>query len=150
MQVGTSINSGDVGSVTTPNLALTTGINGGNYWIRTRAAAGGANGAWSSPVQISVGAANCSGAPGAPTMLPVTTASGQVGFSWIPASGPAADSYQVQIKIVGVPTFVLNTSTNGSSVIWGGTSGTFSARVVGINVCGTGAGSNEVDFTITP
>jgi hypothetical protein len=150
MQVGTSINSGDVGSLTTPDLSLGTGINAGNYWIRTRAAAGGSNGAWSSPVQITVGAANCSGAPGAPTMLPVTTASGQVGFNWIPAAGSAAAFYQVQIQIVGIPAFVLNTSTNGSSLIWGATAGAFSARVVGINGCGTGAASNEVPFTITP
>jgi hypothetical protein len=28
--------------------------------------------------------------------------------------------------------------------------GTFSARVVGVNACGIGVVSNEVDFTITP
>jgi len=150
MQLGASINSGDVGSVTTPGLSLSSGLGAGTYWIRTRAAAGGSNGAWSSSVQIPVGAANCSSAPGAPTMLPVTTASGQVGFNWIPGAGSAADSYQVQIKLVGIPTFVLNTSTNGSSAIWDAMAGTFSARVVGVNACGIGVVSNEVDFTITP
>jgi uncharacterized protein DUF6923 len=151
VQVGSSIGASDVGLLTTPGLAAAPGLGNGSFWIRTRAAAGGSNGAFSSPIAVTVGAAPCTGAPGVPTMLPVTGAPGQVGFSWIPATGgSAATSYQVGVgTVLGLPpAFTLTSGGSGSSLIWGGTSGSFAASVVATNACGSSAASNQVPFTI--
>ena len=149
VQVGTSLGASDVSSATTAALSFGTGAGPGSYWVRTRAASGGAVGAWSSSIQVPVGGGACAGPPGAPVMLPVTTTSGLVTFTWWPGNGTAA-SYQVLLApglgLASVATFA--TGSPGTSFVWGSTGGSFAARVVATNACGSSPQSNQVAFAI--
>ena len=152
VHVGTTPGASNVGSSTTPGLSLDMPVGPGSYWTRTRAVSGGATGAWSSSVQIPVGAGPCAGPPGVPVLLPVMSRSGLVTFTWWPM-GAAADTYQVQVSFgAGLPPAgSASTSGPGTSLVVGAlTSGSFAARVVATNACGSSAPSNEVAFTITP
>jgi hypothetical protein len=151
MQIGTGFNAGDVGSVTTPGLGVGAGTGAGTFWIRTRAASGGFNSVWSSAVSVPVDSVGCTAPPPMPTMLPPTSAPGQVSFTWFPGSGgSAATSYEVGIHTVtGLPPAgTLPTSGPGTSLIWGATGGNFAVSVVAVNPCGSSARSNQVPFSI--
>jgi len=151
IQAGRSLGAGDLGSATTAALSFGTGVGPGTYWVRTRAASGGAVGAWSSSVQLPVGGGACAGPPGVPVMLPVTTTSGLVTFTWWPGTGTAT-SYQVLIApglgLASTATFP--TGGPGTSFVWPSTGGSFAARVVATNACGSSPQSNQVAFTIPP
>jgi hypothetical protein len=151
VQVGTTFGVGDVGGGTTDTPSFSKSVGAGNYWVRARAATGGSTGAWTSSVQISLNPSSCTSAPGVPILLPVTTTSGRVTFTWVPL-GVAADSYQVQISPGAglAPVASLATDGAGASLVWAQTSGSFAARVVAKNACGTSARSNEVALTIQP
>jgi 6-phosphogluconolactonase (cycloisomerase 2 family) len=150
VQIGTTFGIGDAGGNTTTAASYATSIGAGSYWVRTRASAGGSTGAWSNSVQIPVGGASCSTAPGAPILLPVSTTSGSVAFTWVPV-GVAADSYEVQIAPgAGLPSIASLTAGPAASLVWAQTSGGYAARVVARNSCGTSTRSNEVAFTIVP
>ena len=81
----------------------------------------------------------------------MTTTTGRVTFTWVPI-GVAADSYQVQISPGAglAPIASLATDGAGASLVWAQTSGSFAARVVASNACGSSARSNELAFTIQP
>ena len=151
VQIGSRFGLGDLGGGTTDTASFSKSIGAGNYWVRARAAAGGSTGAWSSSVQIALNPPSCTSAPGVPILLPVTTTSGRVTFTWVPL-GAAADSYQVQVSpgagLAPVATFA--SAGAGTSLVWAQTSGSFAARVVATNACGTSASSNEFAFTIQP
>jgi hypothetical protein len=149
VQIGSAPGRSDVNSATTTATSFAASVGPGSYWLRTRAASGGAVGAFSNSVQIPVGAGGCTAAPRAPILLPVAAQSGLVTFTWWP-TGPAADTYQVQITPTGtlVPAALLNTNGPGASLVWGQTSGSFSARVVATNACGSSPQSNGVAFSI--
>ena len=118
--------------------------------MRTRAATGGAVGAWSNTVTFPVGSAPCTSAPDAPILLPVTSTPGQVTFTWLKTTGGTPDRYQVQIAPGAglAPITTLSSTDPGTSLVWSQTAGTFAARVVGLNGCGTSPRSNELAFTI--
>jgi hypothetical protein len=149
MQIGSTLGANDIGSTTTLATSFDAAVEPGSYWVRTRASSGGAVGAWTSSVQIPVGAGGCTSAPGSPIVLPVAAQSGLVTFTWWP-NGSAADSYQVRITPDGLlfPTTLLDTGGPATSLVWGQTSGNFSARVVATNRCGSSAQSNSVLFSI--
>ena len=151
VHVGTALGLSNVGSMTTPGLSFDAPVGPGSYWTRTRASSGGSTGTWSSSVQIPVGAGACTSAPGVPILLPVTTTSGQVTFTWWPM-GAAAETYQLQVSLAPglAPAGTLSTTGPGTSLVWAHPSGSFAARVVAVNACGVSARSNEVAFTITP
>jgi len=151
VQVGTTFGVGDLGGGTTATPSFSKSVGAGNYWVRARAATGGSTGAWTSSVQIALNPPACTNPPGVPILLPVTTTSGRVTFTWVPL-GVAADSYQVQISPGAglAPTTSLATDGAGTSQVWTQTSGSFAARVVARNACGTSARSNEFAFTVQP
>jgi 6-phosphogluconolactonase len=151
VQVGTTFGAGDVGSATTETPSYSTSLGAGSYWVRARAASGGSTGAWSSSVQIPVNPSSCATAPTAPILLPVTTTSGYVTFTWMPTGFSPAAAYEVQIAPgAGLASVASLTTGSGTSLVWAQTSGSFAARVVASNGCGASVRSNEVAFTIQP
>ncbi len=147
VQVSTAIGANDVADVTTGSTLLTRTVSAGNYWVQARGSAGGANGAFSTAVQIPVSPAACSAAPAAPVLLPVTTTPGQMAFNWV-TTGPAA-SYQVQIFQGATPLTTVNSAGAGTSAVWTVSgAGAVSARVTATNACGTSGPSNLVNFTV--
>jgi len=145
VQIGSEPGASDVADVTTADRLLTRSVSAGNYWVQTRAASGGATGAFSSSVQIPVAPPACSGPPAAPVLLPVTTTPGQVTFTWVTA-GPAT-GYQVQIAQGGTLLTTVASVGAGTSAVWNATAAA-SARVTTANACGTSASSNQVSFVV--
>ena len=147
VQVGSTLGGTDIADITTPSTLLTRSVSAGNYWVQTRASAGGANGAFSTAIQIPVSPPACTTAPAAPVLLPVTTTPGQIVFNWVTA-GPA-DSYTVQVFQGATPLTTVNSVGAGTSAVWTASgAGAVSARVTAINACGTSAQSNTVTFTV--
>lgn len=147
VQVSTTLGANDVADVTTASTLLTRSVSAGNYWVQTRASAGGSTGAFSTAIQIPVSPAACTAAPAAPVLLPLTTTPGQIVFNWLTA-GPA-DSYQVQVFQGATPLTTIASVGAGTSAVWtGGATGAFSARVTATNACGSGPQSNLVNFTL--
>jgi hypothetical protein len=147
LQIGTALGLADVASPTNGGLYHDQRVGAGVYWVRVRAASGGAVGPWSSSVQVPIGAAACTSAPAPPVLLPVTVTPGAAGFTWIPR-GTAADRYQVQVAPGAglAPTISLTSASAGASLTWLTPQGTWAGRVVARNACGTSAPSNEIRF----
>ncbi|HJZ71644.1 MAG TPA: fibronectin type III domain-containing protein [Vicinamibacterales bacterium] len=150
-QVGTAPGLNDVVSPTERDVAHTERVAPGAYWVRVRAAAGGAAGAWSSSVQIPMGAGGCTTAPAAPILLPAMLTPGAATFTWIPGGGTAA-RYQMRVSAgAGLPATVLLTSAGaGTSGTWMAPAGAWAGRLVAVNACGMSAASNEIRFVVQP
>jgi hypothetical protein len=149
VNVGTALGLSDIASVTTSTLAYRTVLEPGSYWIRKRAATGGAVGAWSNNVQIPIGSDECSEAPASPILLPVTTTSDQATFTWWPSSVETATSYMVRIASGGrAPELTLTTVGTSANVTWPNVHGNFVAYVVAHNGCGTSPPANGVAFSV--
>jgi hypothetical protein len=150
VQIGSSLGASDIGAATTGSTSFGTTVGSGSYWVRVRGASGGSVGAWSSSVQIPVGSSGpCVAAPPTPTLLPPTTAGGgQAAFVWWSAGGSPADYYQLQVAPGAGLAAVSALNTNGpaTGIVWP-QAGSYAARVVAVNACGTSGRSNEVSFT---
>jgi YVTN family beta-propeller protein/autotransporter-associated beta strand protein len=148
VRIGSTLGGSDIASVTTIDRSLTQNASAGTYWVQSRAS-NGSVGAWSAPVQVTVGTGACSAAPSAPTLLPVMTPSGQLTFTWLP-SGATATQYQLQLSPgagLAANQFVAVAGTGTSYVARvSGISG--AARIVAMNACGTSAPSNEMPFIV--
>jgi autotransporter-associated beta strand protein len=139
-------NLGTLPTTSTSLTADTAGIAAGTYWARARSSAGGATGAASNDIAITIGSGACSAAPGAPILLPVTIRAGEVTISWLPASGPTAARYRVIVN--GTATGTLATAGAVSSLVIPARSGTFTTEVIAENSCGESARSNTVIVAI--
>jgi CSLREA domain-containing protein len=150
-QIGTALGLSDVASPTEPSLAHTERVAPGAYWVRVRATTGGAAGPWSSSVQIPIGAAACTSAPGAPILLPAMLTPGAATFTWVPGSG-VAERYELRVSPgAGLPsTLVLTSAGAGTSGTWFAPAGSWSGRLIALNACGESAVSNEVQFVVQP
>jgi hypothetical protein len=150
VQIGSSLGASDIGAATTGSTSFGTTVDSGSYWVRVRGASGGSVGAWSSSVQIPVGSSGpCVAAPPTPTLLPPTTAGGgQAAFVWWSAGGSPADYYQLQVAPGAGLAAVTAVNTNGpaTGMVWP-QAGSYAARLVAVNACGTSGRSNEVSFT---
>jgi CSLREA domain-containing protein len=152
VQIGTALGRSDVADPTVPEPSLNATPGAGSYWVRTRAMTGGAVGAWSSSVQVPVGSATCTSAPGTPILLPVTTSASTANLTWWPGPGDVAATYELQLAPGAglAPIRTLATDGPGTSVVWTPFTGRFAVRIAARNACGTSVRSNEVSFTVRP
>ena len=126
------------------------GIGNGSYYIRiigTNAA--GAGGA-SADVVLTVGNGSCTAAPGASASLTVSvSASTTLTFAWLAASGsPASYTLQVGSAAGSSNLAVINAGNATSYTATNVPNGTYYARVVAVNGCGTGPASSEAVVTV--
>lgn len=146
VEFGSSPGARDAAIVTSVARTYTRYMNPGTYWMRVRAIVNGVAGAVSNETSIVVAPSRCAGAPGTPTLLPVTSSQGAVTFSWSAAVGAAADRYRIELS----NGTTLTTGGAGTSYVWAQRGGTFSAHVIADNACGSSARSNDVVFTAQP
>ena len=143
VEFGTAPGKNDIAVVYAVNPVHTRSLPSGTTWMRVRAVTGGLLGSYSNDVALTVGG-NCTGNRATPVMLPVTTGGGAAVFSWLPGDVSATD-YTVTIAGAGSATVAAG---QGSSVVWRGAAGTYSATVAATGFCGTSSASNTVSFTI--
>jgi hypothetical protein len=141
---GSSPGRADVTTVVTAT-SQSTPLDAGTYWFRVRAISGGATGAASNEMSLPVGASTCSAAPGTPVLLPVSKIDGQAIFSWQPTGTASVTRYRLEISD-GATITILTTAGVGSSFVWNMSAGSFAARVIADNDCGSSARSNAVSF----
>ena len=147
LQVGTAAGASNIGSINLPNLItrIVVAAPTGTYFLRVRAFAGGLVGPFSNEASITVG--NSCVPPTAPTATASVTGS-NVTVSW--NAVPNVLGYRVEFgQAPNTTALVQNVppTTTSFTQSAGGVTGTFYARVVAGNSCGTSTG-NEVSFTI--
>jgi hypothetical protein len=140
------------GAVTIPTNFLIVNAPAGTYVIQVRGRNGGTVGPLSDPVTINVGG-NSPAAPGgcAPLTTPAATAavsSNVVTINW--AAVPGAIGYRIQVGTTpGATQFQVDVPASqlsyGSAIP---VLGTFYARVIAANACGTVLTSPETSFTV--
>jgi predicted phage tail protein len=118
------------------------GVAGGTYYVRVRAA--NANGQ-SAPTNETAFTVACN-VPGVPTGVNMVTSSSTVALGWTAISG--ATSYVVEIGTSSGGTNIANTTTTATSFAVSASPGTYYARVRARNACGTSAASTQVSGTI--
>ena len=147
IQVGTASGASDIGSINLPSLItrIVVAAPNGTYFLRVRALAGSLVGPFSNEASITVGTSCVP--PAAPTASQSVTGS-TVTISWNAVSNVLG--YRVEFGTAPNTTAlvqnVLPTATSFTQDA-GGARGTFYARVVAGNSCGTST-SNEVSFTV--
>jgi len=148
IQVGTSAGASNIGSVNLPNIVTRIVVKApdGTYFLRVRALAGPLSGPFSNEASITVSSAGGCTPPSAPAATASVTGP-SVTISW----GAVAniDAYRVEFsRTPGITELAQNvTSATTSFTQYVGMLGTFYARVVAGNACGSATG-NEVAFTI--
>lgn len=149
IQAGTGPGLANIGSVNIPASIRLIQLHAPNglYYLRVRAIAGALQGPFSNEVAVNVGQPGCTTPP--PAVAATSTVAGPtVTLNWAPVAG--ASSYRVEFgRAPGVNELAYNvsaaTTAQSQYIPW---LGTYYARVVAINTCGSTMG-NEVAFTIT-
>jgi hypothetical protein len=142
----------DTATVPGISRSFTRRVASGLRWATVRATTGGSISGSSNGVGASLGGDTCTGAPGAPVFLPGTAVGRLRIFSWLPASGPPATHFRIDVSIESdaSPVATLTTPGPGTSFVWTGPSGGIAARVVAVNACGASAPSNQVIVAALP
>ena len=147
IQVGTAPGAANIVEAHLPNSVtkIVTWAPNGTYYLRVRATAGALAGDFSNEASVTVGGPICNPPPG-----PIASATVQGPSVTINWSGGNATGYRVEFsRYPGTTELahnVLPTTTSFTQSV--PVLGTFYARVVGVNACGSTPG-NEVPFTIT-
>jgi hypothetical protein len=154
VEAGSVSGAANLANFSTGNAATTfssSGVGGGNYYVRVRATNAAGTSAPSNEALLVVGNTGCAGAPGAPGGLAVVSVSGgTVVLSWNAASG-SPTTYIVEAGSVPGLTNLANSDLGGTATRFtasGVGRGTYYVRVRAKNNCGTGAASNEVLLTV--
>ena len=147
IQIGTAPGAANIGEANLPKSVtkiVVTAPNG-TYYLRVRATAGAQAGPFSNEASLTVGGQICN-----PPPAPIATSTVQGPSVTINWSGSNATGYHVQFsRYPGATELahnVLPTTTSFTQAV--PMIGTFYARVVAVNACGSTTG-NEVAFTIT-
>lgn len=147
IQAGSTPGASNLANFSTGNTATsfsTSGVGAGVYYIRILAANGAGTSGPSPDVALVVGGGGCGAAPGASPSLSVSVSGSTVTFAWLPASGAAAYVIQVGSTPGAANLVTINAGNALSYTATGAPNGTYYARLVATNGCGTGPASNEV------
>ncbi len=148
IQVGTAAGASNIASLNLPAVVTRIVVKApdGTYFLRVRAIAGSLTGPFSNEASVTVNAAGGCTPPAGPTAS-FTVSGPSVTINWGPVAN--VDAYRVEFSrtpgITELAHNVTNTTTSFTQFV--GMLGTFYARVVSGNACGSAAG-NEVAFTI--
>lgn len=148
VEAGSVSGAADIGSIYVP-ASVTRAVVAppdGTYFLRVRAFAGTLFGPFSNEASVTVGGSGCT--PPAAPVVSFTVQGPSVTIGW---GGVAnADGYRVEFGLTPGATQLAHVVGAGTTSFtqFVGMVGTFYARVVSGNACGTATG-NEVAFTIT-
>jgi hypothetical protein len=148
LQIGTAPGASNIAVADLPKSVtriVVTAPNG-TYYLRVRATAGALAGPFSNEASITVGGPDCN-----PPPAPVASFTVQGPSVTIHWSGGNAIGYRVEFsRYPGATELAYNVSPTTTSLTQHvGMLGTFYARVVAGNACGSTTAGNEVAFTIT-
>lgn len=148
IQVGTAAGAADIASVNLPALVTRIVVKApnGTYYVRVRAIAGALTGPFSNEASVTVGGGGGCAPPAAPTASATVTGP-SVTINW--GAVGSVDAYRVEFSRTPGGTELAHNVTGATTSFTQhvGMLGTFFARVVAGNGCGSATG-NEVAFTI--
>jgi hypothetical protein len=146
VEIGDAPGLANVAVRTTTNPSVTYPTNTTAHYLRVRAVHGSMVSAPSNEVFVAVPRVRCAAPPSAPVLLPVSTTDGATTIGWLPATGPLADHYRVEVS-GSTARMTMTSDGTSTSVTATVTPGEYTARVTAINSCGDSAASNSITFT---
>ena len=153
IQAGSAPGLSNLANFSTGNSRTTfsaSGVGSGTYYIRVIGTNAAGAGGPSGDVALTVGGGSCTSTPGASANLSASvSAASTLTFAWLAAPG-APTSYMIQVgSAAGLANLALINAGNATSYTVGGVpNGTYFAKVIAANACGSGPASNEVTVTV--
>lgn len=148
IQAGSSPGASNLANFSTGNTDTSFsagGVGAGAYYVRVLAATAAGTSGPSPDSLLIVGGGGCSAAPGASPGLSVSVSAATVTFAWLAAPGsPTSYILQAGSSPGSSSLGAINVGNATSYTASGVPNGTYYARIVASNACGSGPASNEV------